>query len=900
MLQERQRPMRSMIRTWTWLWVGVIVLGAIAGGASAAESWWSFGPLSRPAVPEVKDPQQWIRTPIDAFVLQKLYEKKLIPSAEADRRTLIRRLGFDLIGLPPSAEEVEAFVADKDPKAYEKLVDRLLASSHYGERWARHWLDVAHYADTHGYDKDQLRNNAWPYRDYVIRAFNQDKPWTRFIQEQVAGDVLYPETIDGIIATGFMAAGPWDLIGHEEVSEKKIDGMVARNIDRDDMVRTVLKSFTSITVGCARCHDHKFDPITMKDYYSLQAIFASLDRANRQYDMNNTDAKKRLELMHKHGVLRTKKDEIWAAARQRSGPEMAALDKQISELRALAKTAPKPAFGYHSKIEKKEWTAKWVQVDLGSPQKISEIVLVGAHDTYNNIGEGFGFPVRFEVQVSNNPAFKKEDVNIVASHFAADYPNPGVKPVVFKKGILSARYVRVAVKKLAPRSKDYIFALGELMVRDAAGKNLAQGRPVSSADSVEAKPRWSRANVVDGHYHRLGNGVKPGDIAKLVQHRKGALGRGLKPEDHAELKRINPMIDQLARQLKQLKSGKGLVYASIVHKGRGHFRGRAGLGPRPIYILARGEVTQKGEKVSSGVPPFIAGIRGFNLPEGHKEGDARVKLAEWLTRKDHPLTWRSAVNRVWSFHFGQGIADSPNDLGRMGSKPTHPKLLDWLAAEFRDGGQSLKKLHKLMVTSSVYRQVSSYGGANAKQDGGNQYLWRMNRRRLDAESVRDSVLVAAGKMNFKMGGPGYRDFVLEKTANSPHYEYEKHNPDDASTHRRSIYRFIVRSQTQPMMTTFDCADPAQQVAKRGETLTPLQALALMNNPFMVRMYENMATDLERASKDPKTQINLIYRRALSRDATAPEVDVIVAYAQKHGLANACRLVLNLNEFIFVD
>ena len=253
-----------------------------------AEDWWSFKPLRRPAVPGPSG-----LNPIDAFIAVKLAEHNLAPTAEADRRTLIRRLYFDLVGLPPTIGEIDEFVNDHAPDAYEKLVDRLLASPRYGERWARHWLDVVHYGETHGYDKDKPRPNAWPYRDYVIRAFNDDKPYARFVQEQVAGDVLFPGTVDGIEALGFLAAGPWDFIGHEELPESKIDGKIARHLDRDDFVANTIGTFISLTVHCAQCHNHKFDPITQEDYYRLQAVFAAIDRTDRVFDADPAIAARR-------------------------------------------------------------------------------------------------------------------------------------------------------------------------------------------------------------------------------------------------------------------------------------------------------------------------------------------------------------------------------------------------------------------------------------------------------------------------------------------------------------------------------------------------------------------------------------------------------------------------------
>jgi hypothetical protein len=596
--------------------------------------WWSLRPLVRPEVPRVES--DWIRTPIDAFVLKKLNEQGFVPSPEADRRTLVRRLYFDLIGLPPLPDEMDAFVADDSPQAYPKLVDRLLASPQYGERWARHWLDVAHYGDTHGYDKDKLRPNAWPYRDYVIRAFNDDKPYARFVEEQVAGDVLYPGTADGVIATGFLVAGPFDYVGQIEVAEGTLAKAITRNLDRDDMVSNVIGTFNSMTAHCARCHNHKFDPITQEDYYSLQAVFAGIDRADREY--------------------------------------------------------------------------------------------------------------------------------------------PGAEA----------------------------------------------GEPVT------------------------------------------------------------------------------LVFAAASQfKSEGQFTPTHGR-PRPIHLLNRGNDKDPRTEVGPGTCSYFPELDSrFELGAEAGEGARRVALARWLTDKRNPLTWRSIVNRVWQYHFGRGIVESPNDFGRMGALPSHPELLDWLAAEFRDGPQSFKSLHRLICTSAVYRQSSAGNSEFEKRDAGNQYLWRMNRRRLEAEAVRDSVLAVAGKLNPEAGGPPFRAFGFTDD-HSPHYRYAEHDPDYAPSHRRSIYRLIVRSVPDPFMTTLDCADASATVPKRNETITPLQSLALLNNKFMVRMAEHFAARIEPMGADNTERLVAAWRLAFGREPEENEIAALVPYADRHGLPSACRLIFNMNEFVFVD
>ncbi len=863
--------------------------------------WWSLQPLQAPPVPsQFAEQANWVRTPLDAFVLDELLRNKMRFSPEADRRTLIRRLYFDLIGLPPDYDAVVAFENDADPRAYENLVDRLLNSPQYGERWARHWLDVVHYGDTHGYDKDQPRPNAWPYRDYVIRSFNQDKPYSQFVREQVAGDVLWPDQADAIEATGFISAGPWDLIGHAEVPETKYDGLVARNLDRDDMVSSTINTFLSLTVQCARCHNHKFDPITQEHYYSMQSVFAALDRADRKYDRDPAVAARRKALREQQGQLAADLNRWTDEITKHGGPELAELRKQIEEAERQLNGAERPEFGYHSEISAKQDIEKWVQVDLGSSRVISSVVLRAAKDDFNGIGEGFGFPVRFRVEGSNDATFAA-NVTILADHTNADFTNPKLEPVELSFSPETVRYVRVTATKLAPRQNDFIFALAELQVRNGDAP-LAERLAVTSMDSIEAPPRWARGNLVDGIY--------PGSSAQTVQTQLAQLRSQLEallqqrvPESVSQAKQdVERQLEMIQAELDRLPP-QHVVYAGTVHHGSGAFQGTGPRGgkPREIRVLYRGELRNPGPVVSPGALPVVQGVDWhFALSPEHAEGERRKALAEWLVRPDNGLLWRSIVNRVWLYHFGRGLVDSPNDFGRMGELPSHPALLEWLATYFRDNGQSFKELHRLIVNSHIYRQTSADVPAFSAEDGDNRLLWRMNRQLLSAEAIRDSVLVVSGRMNPTMYGPAFRDFVLERPEHSPHYEYHKHDPDDVTTHRRSVYRFLVRSQQQPFMQSLGCADPSQSVAKRDSSLTSLQALTLLNNRFMVRMSEHFATRLESLASDRESQIDHAFQIALARRPTAEERSAMMAFAESQGLAYACRVLINLNEFVFVD
>lgn len=679
----------QIIRTW------------IQEGASWSEH-WSFTPLSQPDIP-TPTPEfiGKVRNAIDAFVFTKLDEKGLSPSPMADRRTLIRRLYFNLIGLPPSPREIEDFIHDTDPMAYEKLAGKLLDSPHYGERWARHWLDVVKYADTHGYDKDKPRPHAWPYRDYVIESFNQDKPYDQFVKEQIAADILFPEDPESIPALGFIAAGPWDFIGHAEVPESKMDGQIARNLDRDDMVSNVMNTFTSTTIQCARCHDHKFDPFTQEHYYNLQSVFASIDKADRTFDSTLDTAMKR---------------EAWTT-------ELTRLENELSAM------TPKT-----------------------------------------------------EGQGEETPAHANEN---------------------------------------------------------AKTETPAQAEILQQISKIKAH------------------------LQSLPPPRK--------------------------------------VYAGTVHQGEGAFRGRHGLGPREIRILNRGEISQPKQLAVPGTIPLIPGLASeFDLAEPEQEGLRRAALAHWLVHKENPLTWRSIVNRIWHYHFGQGIVSSPNDFGRMGEPPSHPELLDWLASDFRDNGQSFKKLHYLIVTSATFRQASADHAQGQQMDQNNKWLWRMNRSRLDAESMRDCILAVSGRLKTDMGGPGFNLFKIEHPDHSPHYQYHLHDPNDRASFRRSIYRFIVRSQPDPFMTSLDCADSSQSTPVRIETITPVQALNLLNDKFIGAMAEAFADRLIALDVTESQRLEQAFMLALSRHPDEAETQEWLNYVSRHGWANACRLIFNLNEFGYIN
>lgn len=862
--------------------------------------WWSFHPIERPKVPQQTAEVPWCQNPIDAFVLQGQKQKGLKHSDQADRRTLIRRLTFDLIGLPPTPDEVIAFENDNAPDAYDRVVDRLLESKHYGERWARHWLDVVQYADTCGYDKDKLRPNAWPYRDYVIRSFNEDKPYNRFVQEQIAGDVLFPGTADGIVALGFIAAGPWDFIGHVEVPESKIDGKVARNLDRDNMVSNTLNTFCSVTIQCARCHDHKFDPLTQQNYYSLQAVFAAVDRADRAYDVDPEAAEVRSEMTAQIGKLKTEQADLQKQIQRTLGPHYTDLKTALDELTTQESVSKPTEYGYHSQIEANAESTKWVGVELSEATDVSRVILHPCHDEFGGIGAGFGFPIRFRIEVSRTANATAADWVTVADFDQSDCPNPGLSPVEILMEESSCRSIRIVATKLAERQRDFILALAELEVFDANGKllDLTNAAEVFAKDSIEAPQRWQKGNLVDGKYPSSTTPLVTGKIAAIQRELNTLLTGDEVRQKLGKQQEVDLQIRETELRRQKLPKGK-MVYAAVTDfPGQGQFKPTKGQ-PRPIHVLLRGDVQRPAEAVSPGLLP-LNNSDDWRLEEGLDEGQRRAALAKWLTSKDNPLLWRSIVNRVWQYHFGDGLVATPNDFGRMGALPTHPELLDWLACEFRDGRQSFKQLHRLIVTSNTYRQNSADQSKNAEIDGSNQFLWRANRRRLSAEEVRDSMLAVSGALNRTMEGPGFFLFKLEHPEHSPHYEYHKFDPTDPLSHRRSIYRFIARSQPNPWMTTLDCADSSQSTPRRNETLTSLQALSLMNNQFVLAMSTHFSAQLAGKATSLDEIVNSGFQRTLQRAPTDKEHQLLVTFAEEHGVQNLCRVLFNHSEFVFLD
>jgi hypothetical protein len=874
---------------------------------------WAYQPLQQPVPPTVAGTSA--KHPIDAFIGARLVAAGLAPAPEASPRTLLRRLSYDLVGLPPRPEELDAFeracaVEGAGPGAvgqslaYAREVDRLLASPRHGERWARHWMDAAHFAETHGHDQDRIRANAWPYRDWLIQAFNSDMPYARFVQAQVAGDVLFPEDPQATVALGFIAAGPWDESSLRDIREDTLDRQIGRYLDRDDMLATVMSVFTSSTVHCARCHDHKFDPIPQRDYYALQAVFSGVERANRVYDPDPGVHRRRQELLHRRRQLDRSDANLLHSTATRSA---------VDAWRTRNVTGP----------------VAWQ--DLATPTQIptamgvllrqadGSFLATGTtpeRDTYTVMAPapaGRLTAIQLELLPDESlpfrgPGRQSQNGNLHLSEFRVlAYPPEGGIPRVIGLVNPTADFSQEGWTIAHALDGDEKTAWG---IHPEEGK--AHRAIFELKDPGEFPAGTTLAFVlhqVHGGGHLIGrfrlavtsvpgpHRAIPAEFADWVQREPSSWT----PDQWNRLAG-HVLREDLRQQIAALPT-PSLVYAAAADfDPDGSLR--PSLNPRPIHVLNRGEITQPREEVGPGALSCVAGLPSrYRIPDGAEEGQRRAALAGWLTARDNPLVWRSIVNRVWHHHFGRGLVDTPNDFGRMGSVPSHPELLDWLAVWFRDEARgSFKALHRLIVTSDTYRRsVGTPQSRAVESDPDNRLLSHRNPIRIDAECIRDAMLLASGRLDLRMGGAGDMQFDLQPGIHvTPRVDYTRFDLDSAAGGRRSVYRFLFRTLPDPLMDALDCPAGDQLTAVRNNSVTVQQALALWNNAFVARQAEHLATRLESESGTSESRIDLAFLLTLGRPPAPEELRELVAYTSRHGLAAACRLLFNANEFVFVD
>lgn len=859
---------------------------------SLPSDWWSLRPLVKPAMPQVTGTQN----PIDAFVRAQLQAQNLSPSPEADRTTLIRRLIYDLHGLVPTPEEVAAFASSDDSEdAWSDLVDQLLESPRYGERWARHWLDTIHFADSHGFEHDVFRPHAWRYRDYVIQSLNSDIPWSRFITEQLAADVLFPESPQLMAALGFLGAGPYD---HSAAATAP---MSFEYLDRDDLVTQTMQAFVSTTVNCARCHSHKFDPVPQKDYFALQAVFAGIGKGDIRFDADPDTAQQRkrwTELataceQRNADILLTPENvrlleewessdasrAVWVTLQPDVFVSTAGANlRRLNDDSLLSEGAPPDV----------ETTVITTTADLKTVTALRLDVLT--HESLPELGPGRATNGNLhlsEFQLTVFPPDTEVGQAVTIREATADFDQAGwtiqhaidgdaatawgIHPQIGKPH--HAVFVLESALQIEPGTRLAI------TLKQVHGRGHIIGRMKLSA--TEAPPQSAIA--------------LPDEIVKLLQLPKVQRDRSQQISLAAAV-----LQHVAAAKLKQLpEQARVYAAAAAAENERGVVRISE---PRTIHLLTRGDLEKPREVVNPGSPSFLADSDlNFELKPGTPEGDRRAALANWLADDRNPLTWRSIANRVWHYHFGKGLCDTPNDFGRMGSQPSHPQLLDWLACELRDHNGSLKHLHRLICNSATWRQSSDRRSGASDQDQDNRWLGRMSRQRMDADSFCDSVLLVSGRLDFTMGGPGVQHFTTTPGPQvTPVLHYDRFDLNQPEAARRSIYRVVWRGIADPLMEALDFPDLGLLAPVRGSSTSPLQALVLLNNRFVLHHAMVMADRARTTSDDPTQQIQQLVQWTWLRTPTQDEQQRFQELAELHGLEAVCRLLLNSSEFLFIE
>ena len=815
----------------------------------AASGHWAFQPIRHPAIPEVRD-RNWVREPVDAFILAKLESKGLTPSPEAGRRTLIRRVTFDLTGLPPTPEEVSLFAEDESPDAYARLVERLLGSPQYGERWARHWLDVARYADTKGYVFEEERRYpyAYTYRDYVIRAFNEDLPFDRFIVEQIAADRLpLGEDKRPLAALGYLTLGRRFLNNPQDIIDDRID--------------VVTRGMMGLTVACARCHDHKYDPITAQDYYGLSGVFASSSEPEEKPLLGgNGDPSQYLSYVEAHekrlkeldGFRAAKEAEIRSQLRRLAGAYLLA----AHDIQAGGGTVNAEALARERQLDP-GIVDRWIK-------KLDEWKSEGTHPVFA-------------------PWFALEDCPEAQFPLSAEALRQGGggtgKPIL--NPVVTGAFGLSALTSLREAADRYgaLFAevegLWEQTLSTAAGQ--------MASERSKAPPA---TGLPDPALEEVRQVLYAADSPTTI--------------DSSEITRLFdvPSIQKL-RALKRKVEEVDATHPGAPARAMALQDNPTPTNPR---VLVRGNPGNPGVEVPRQFLAFLAGEK----PQPFQQGSGRLELAQAIASGKNPLTARVVVNRVWLHYFGVGLVRTPSDFGLRSDPPSHPELLDYLASRFIDERWSIKQLQRWIVLSSVYRQSSADIPANAQIDPANQLLWKMNRRRLDFEATRDALLAVAGRLDTKVGG-----LAVEITT-------------EPSTPRRTIYGFVERQNLPGIFRTFDFASPDTTSPQRFSTTVPQQALFLINSPFVVHRAQDLVRRVSEPDQRSDTErVRSLYRLAYQREPDAREKELAMRYIASQELTESgkshddsqsrpvsatgltawdryAQVLLMSNEFVFLD
>ena len=901
-------------------------------------SFWSFRSPQKPPLPDVER-DDWIRQPLDRFVLAELESQQLKPAPTADRRTLIRRATLDLHGVPPTPQEVETFIDDPRPDAYARLIERLLASPRYGERWGRHWLDVARYADSNGLDENLAHANAYRFRDYVIRVFNQDKSFDRFIHEQLAGDLLEPgkeESFDPIIATGFLSLGA-KMLAEDDPVKMQMDII-------DEQVDTIGRAFMGLTLGCARCHDHKFDPIPASDYYALAGVLKStktMDHFNvvaKWQERELSTAKFKRDSAQFEKDLADKQDEIKrleATANQRVTEQSQQL--VLEYLKAAAR---------HELRQQLHASRKAHGDDLAN---------VESHQLFE--AESF---VRGEHVVRDEENYGR-GIGVIASRgtpqdyveYDIEVDDEGWYQLDLRYAAVESRPCRLIVNQVElrevaagttgtwfPDSQKWHF---DAIIKLPAGKSvlrLERNGPIPHIDKlllvpIQDAPAWLSDDrvsesrtfppLVRQWYRFLVDPAKADQPVvaafQVWRQRQGLLAEW--EELAAQFESFDP--SHLPAIEESLESYWPAEEREKIVEARKHLetlRGRRPVAPTAMAVSdyeqpenlrvhLRGSHLTLGQEIPRRFLQIVAASDEFEITQ---QQSGRLELARWLTHTEHPLTARVIVNRLWLWHFGQGLVASPDNFGTLGQRPTHPELLDWLARELIDQSWSLKSMHRMLMNSATYRSSSLPSEEAVMKDPENRLLSHFGRRRLEAEAIRDSVLAVSGSLDLAMGGthlPTKNRAYVTSTANV--------NPQIYNLRRRSVYLPIVRSALFEVLQSFDFPDPSVSTGLRQSTTVAPQALFMMNSEFVAEQTGLLAQQLlDHRQLEDADRVRRLYQRALGRRATDAEIQMAVDYVRQYlarvteadgddpeqprraAWQSLCRAVLSTNEFIYLD
>ncbi len=870
----------------------------------AGADWWSLQPLKQPTIPEDFHNEP---NPIDAFIKAKLQSSGLALSPAADPGTLFRRLSLHLHGMNPSQKNHVDLTAFNH--RYNEHVKNFLDSPKYGERWARHWLDLARFGESNGFERDKARPDAWRYRDWVIKAFNDNMPYDEFCRMQIAGDCLPKAGTDGMIATGFLVAGAYDDVGQSQQSAAM--RAVVRQDELEDYVGTVSQAFLGLTTNCARCHDHKFDPILQSEYYALCAALDGVKPGRRNVTPAAAIAEAEKEtsnLQRQINTTTTRLNELENTIRQGLSNK---LSKRLKHQTVVLQ--PVAHWDFEQDFNDKLGTLHG-KAEGGASLKDGKLVLDGkqAHVLtealkhpiqaktlvatiyLQNLEQGGGAaisllsdaPKRFDAIVFGErqagkwiagsehfsrttdvsaPAESQEKNSRQPIHMAISYSADGFISLYRNGKAYGATYKRDN-PIYYPEKTRIGFGIRLLPV---GGNRMLTGQIEEASLYDRVLTAEEIKSLAMGH-----DFIRNEEIARMIPEEKHALRQRLRAERNRLLK-------------KNIQVRKQFAYAVQPRQ------------PQPTHRLIRGNTTTPAELV---MPAGLASIQGvnpsFELPADATDTERRKKLAEWITNKKNPLFSRVIVNRIWQHHFGAGIVRTPSDFGFTGGKPSHPELLDFLANHLINSGWNLKELHRLIVTSKTWKQAVIENTLGNQIDVGNHLLWRGNRSRLDAESIRDSILQMAGQLNESGGGPSYQDF---RTFNFNSQFYEVLDREGAQYNRRTIYRMIIRSGRHRLLDAFDCPDPSATAPKRSRTTTPLQSLSLLNHPFTIRMSGHFANRVRNEmGQHAPDQVTRAVQLAWFRSPTLEERETFTTFVKEHGLEALCRALINSNEFLYVD